>query len=399
MQNYQKNNTFDTISIASMALIKRQTEISAQVVAFAGFLRTKGFSISPAREADALRGLLMANITQQTHLYLVLRAVFPLNVKQLKIFDNLFETYWKELEKAVDSKIKDQEKESEKKKKKQPKSPEEAFEALKNWLNNNRANEKEDELAAYSLGESLLEKDFSSYLEDDLTEAQQVIGQLVKKIRRVQSRRYVPTHKGASLDLRHTLRDNFRRGDEVVNLFYHKPKRNKIRLVLLCDVSKSMDLYSRFFVQFMFTFQNLYDSIETFVFSTKLCRITEDLKEMKYEQALENLRENVRNWSGGTDLGVVFREFVQEYAFRKLNSRTIVLIVSDGLDTAESNDLGESMASIKRKARRVFWLNPLASMPNYRPETKGLKAALPHLDALLPAHNLESLKQVIDKIK
>ena len=155
----------------------------------------------------------------------------------------------------------------------------------------------------------------------------------------------------------------------------------------------------RFFVQFMYAFQNLYASIETFVFSTKLLRITEDLKEMEFQQALDNLSDSVPNWSGGTDLGAAFREFVQEYALRKLNSKTVVLIVSDGWDTAESPDLAENMAKIRRKARRVYWLNPLASTPNYSPEVRGLKAVMPHIDALLPAHNLESLKEVIGAIR
>lgn len=182
-------------------------------------------------------------------------------------------------------------------------------------------------------------------------------------------------------------------------MFYRKPARNKIRLVLLCDVSKSMELYSRFWVQFMYAFQTLYQSIETFVFSTRLCRITEDLKEMDYTKALENLSEKVPNWSGGTDIGAAISEFVKEYAMRKLNTRTIVLIVSDGMDVGEGDDLAQNMERIRRKARRVIWLNPLAGSPNYRPEVKALKTVLPYLDLHAPAHNLESLKKVVEQLR
>lgn len=381
-----------------MSLIQRQTELSAHIVAFSRFLRTKGFPLGPDRENDALQALATVKLDNEKNFYFALRAIFPQNRKQLRDFDTLYFKYWKELAKAVDSKIKDDSKEAKQKKKATKPNSESAFEALKNWLHGKSQN-SEEELAAYSLGETILEKDFSSYTDDDLHSAKQVIRQLVQRLRKIQSRRNVPTKSGGQLDLRHILRDNFRRGNEIVNLFYKQPAKTKIRLVLICDVSKSMDLYSRFFVQFMYAFQNLYASIETFVFSTKLIRITEDLKEMEFEQALDNLSKSVPNWSGGTDLGATLREFVQEYALKKLNSKTIVLIISDGWDTSESEDLAENMSKIKRKARRVYWLNPLAATPNYRPEVRGLKAVLPHIDALLPAHNLETLKQVIEQLK
>lgn len=368
------------------------------MVAFSRFLRAKGIPVGPDREAYALKALAEISIGDEEQFYLALRSIFPQNRKQLREFDELYVKYWKELAKAVDSKIKDDAKESEQKKKKNKQNGEAAFEALKNWLNGNRQPEQE-ELASYSLGESLSQKDFGSYTDEDLYEARRIIRILVQRMAKTISRRYEPARSGGQLDLRRVLRNNFRKGEEIVDLYYRRPVRNKIRLVLLCDVSKSMELYSRFWVQFMYAFQNLYQSIETFVFSTKLCRITEDLKEMEYAQALENLSERVPNWSGGTDIGAVLREFMQEYALRKLNSRTIVLIVSDGMDMGEGEELAENMERIRRKARRVIWLNPLAGSPDFRPEVKALKAVLPHLDLHAPAHNLDSLKRVVEQLR
>lgn len=379
-------------------MISRQIELSAHVVAFSRFLRAKGIPVGPDREADALKALAEISIGDEEQFYLALRSIFPQNRKQLREFDELYAKYWKELAKAVDSKIKDEAKESEQKKKKNKQNGDASFEALKNWLNGNRQPEQE-ELASYSLGESLSQKDFGSYTDEDLYEARRIIRILVQRMAKTMSRRYEPARSGGQLDLRRVLRNNFRKGEEIVDLYYRRPVRNKIRLVLLCDVSKSMELYSRFWVQFMYAFQNLYQSIETFVFSTKLCRITEDLKEMEYAQALENLSERVPNWSGGTDIGAVLREFMQEYALRKLNSRTIVLIVSDGMDMGEGEELAENMERIRRKARRVIWLNPLAGSPDFRPEVKALKAVLPHLDLHAPAHNLDSLKRVVEQLR
>jgi len=379
-------------------LIARQTSLSGHVVAFSRFLRASGIPVGPDREADVLKALAEINVGDEVQFYLALRSIYPQNRKQLREFDELFVKYWKELAKAVDSKIKEDAEESKSKKKKNNQNGEASFEALKNWLSGNRQPEQE-ELASYSLGEPLTQKDFGSYPDEDLYEARKIIRTLVQRMARTMSRRYEAARSGGQLDLRRVLRNNFRKGEEIMDLFYRRPARNKIRLVLLCDVSKSMELYSRFWVQFMFAFQNLYQSIETFVFSTRLCRITEDLKEMEYTKALENLTERVPHWSGGTDIGAVLREFVQEYAMRKLNSRTIVLIISDGMDTGEGDDLALNMERIRRKARRVIWLNPLAGSPDYRPEVKALKSVMPHLDLHAPAHNLESLKRVVEQLR
>lgn len=379
-------------------LITRQTELSAHIVAFSRFLRAKGIAIGPDREADALKALAEINMGDELQFYLALRSIFPQNRKQLRDFDELYAKYWKELAKAVDAKIKDDAQETNTKKKKNKQNGEASFEALKNWLHGNRQPEVE-ELAAYSLGESLSQKDFGSYTDEDLHEARQIIRLLVQRMAKTMSRRYTAARSGGHLDLRKVLRNNFRKGEEIIDLFYRKPARNKIRLVLLCDVSKSMEIYSRFWVQFMYAFQNLYQSIETFVFSTRLCRITEDLKEMDYTQALENLSEKVPNWSGGTDIGAAISEFTDQYAMRKLNSRTIVLIVSDGMDVGNGDDLAQNMERIRRKARRVIWLNPLAGSPNYRPEVKALKTVWPYLDLHAPAHNLESLKKVVEQLR
>ena len=379
-------------------LIQRQTELSAHVVGFSRFLRAKGFAIGPDREADALRALARVQLGNDDEFYLALRSVYPQNHKQVREFDQHFAKYWKELNKAVDSKIKDQEKEAEKKRKKPQKDSASAFESLKSWLNSKNSNQ-ELELAAFGLGEPLLQKDFGSYTDDDLYDARRVVQELTRKLARVLSRRYEAAKKSQQLDLRRLMRANIGKDGEILELCYKKPSRNKIRLVLLCDVSKSMDLYSRFFVQFMYAFQNLYQSIETFVFSTKLYRITEDLREMDYNQALQNLSETVPGWSGGTDVGAALRSFREDYALRKLNSRTIVLIISDGMDTGEGDDLAQNMAVIQRKARRVVWLNPLAGHPNYRPEVKALKAVLPHVNLHAPAHNLESLRRVVELLK
>jgi uncharacterized protein with von Willebrand factor type A (vWA) domain len=188
-------------------------------------------------------------------------------------------------------------------------------------------------------------------------------------------------------------------GGELLHRTYQKPKKDRVRLILICDVSKSMELYSRFFIQFMYAFQNIYKSIETFVFSMSLYRITDVLKERDFAKALEEAAMSVPAWSSGTQIGVSLQQFWQSYGERKIKPNDIVLIISDGWDTGDVEIIGESLENIHRKAGKVIWLNPLAGNPAYTPTTAGMAAALPYIDVFLPAHNAESLRNILPHLQ
>jgi hypothetical protein len=193
------------------------------------------------------------------------------------------------------------------------------------------------------------------------------------------------------LDLRTTMRKNLRRGGELIELARFRPKQQKNQLILLCDVSKSMDLYSQFLIQFVYAFQQLGQRVETFVFSTSLQRITKVLRQGNYRQVLNELSETVPGWSGGTRIGASFEQFYQQYS-RLLHGHSTVLILSDGMDTGDIEMLEESMRKIGKKAERVIWLNPLAGRPGYAPEVRGMQVSLPYVDLFAPLHNVESLR-------
>ncbi len=162
--------------------------------------------------------------------------------------------------------------------------------------------------------------------------------------------------------------------------------------MLLCDVSGSMDLYSRFLLQFLFAMQNVFGRVETFTFSTRLTRVTEHLRGRSYRQVLRRLEE-VRDWSGGTKIGESLAEFGREWS-HLLDRRTIVIVLSDGWDTGEPEVLAAALLRIKRRAGRLVWLNPLLGNPSYEPLTRGMAAALPLLDEFAPAHNLAALRDL-----
>jgi uncharacterized protein with von Willebrand factor type A (vWA) domain len=191
--------------------------------------------------------------------------------------------------------------------------------------------------------------------------------------------------------MRRTLRQSLKTGGEIIELSFKKRKQNKTRLVVMCDVSGSMDVYSRLLLQFVYGLQNSFARVETFVFSTALERITSHLKDESYAQALAHLSANVSGWSGGTLIGPSIAAFNAEWA-RLADRRTIVIILSDGWDTGEPEELASSLAALKRRAGKLIWLNPLLGSTTYQPLTRGMQAALPHIDVFAPAHDFASLR-------
>lgn len=373
-------------------IIQRHTELSANILAFCRFLRRKGFALGPAEEADALRALeALTPFGNPEAFRLTLRAALTRSRSQQLAFDELYAQYFRELDKALNSKRK----EGAPEKKAGKKQPQPSLQALKSWLHGNRQQEDTTELATYSAGETLTRKDFSAFTEDELGEVVRVIHLIARSLALRFSRRKAKSKTPAGLDLRRTLRLNLRRGGEILDLAFRKPQRHRQQIVLLCDVSKSMDLYSRFLVQFIFAFQNAYRRIETFVFSTSLHRVTRQLKQRDYHSALEDLADAVPGWSGGTRIGESLHTFVEQYAGKLLNRQTIVIILSDGWDTGDARLLADSMRKIHGKAAKVIWLNPLAGSPDYRAEVKGMQAALPFIDVFASAHNVESLRQIV----
>ena len=372
--------------------IQRQTSLSANVVAFCRFLRQQGFTIGPAETADALRAVeTLGSFRSSEALQLCLKATLPRTLPQIQQFDKLYAQYWQELEKALDSKVKQGEPRP--RQAGQPgKTP--SLEALKSWLYGGQPAEEEASLATYSAHEVHSRKDFSSFGPEELPEVARLIRRLARSLARQFNRRRQKANRALQLDLRRTLRLNLRRGGEILDLAYYRPARNRQKIVLLCDVSKSMDLYSRFLVQFIYAFQNNYRRIETFVFSTSLHRVTSQLQQQDFRTMLDELATAMPGWSGGTRIGESLGEFRDKYARRLLNRRTIVIIMSDGWDTGAPEVLAEHTRAIQKQAGKLIWLNPLAGSSSYAPTTLGMKAALPYIDVLAPGYNVESLRQL-----
>ena len=270
--------------------------------------------------------------------------------------------------------------------------------ALEDWGTEEEGAEDGDEplgVPTASEREALATRDFSTFSPDQLDELYRLTIQIARRLARRISRRRRPARRRGALDLRRTLRANLTRG-ELIDLRFRRRKRRKVRLVLLCDVSGSMDLYSRFLLQFLFALQRAFSRVETFTFSVHLTRVTDHLRSRSYREVLRKLAD-VRDWSGGTRIGESLAEFNRHWG-ALVDRRTIVILLSDGWDTGDPDLLAAELLRIKRRAGRLIWLNPLLGNPSYEPLTRGMAAALPLVDDFAAAHNLAALRDLAGKL-
>jgi uncharacterized protein with von Willebrand factor type A (vWA) domain len=305
-------------------------------------------------------------------------------------FGDYFEQYWQELFTSFNAKVKTRKEKSSANQK--PATPTTA--QLKNWLYNKRSTHSE-QTAFYSGQHDHGHQDLSHHQSDDIRELVQLIDQIARNWASRPGRRKVKSRSSGQLDLRRIMRANLATG-EMIHLSFRENKLQKPRLVVVCDVSKSMEMYSDFTVQLLYAFQNSYRSLETFVFGTELYHVSKLLKHQSFKQSLEQLSVRVPDWSGGTRIGHSLDQLIREYGSRMLHGKVIFLMISDGWDIGDLELLESSMEYIKRRVRKLIWLNPLESKPGYQPEVQGMKTALPYIDYLHGVHDVESLKGISD---
>ncbi|MGB5822282.1 MAG: VWA domain-containing protein [Saonia sp.] len=367
-----------------------RTSLSANVVLLSRFLRKKGFALSATEEADALYAISLLPIHNEDYFREALRAVLSKNELQRSNFNAYYREFKEQLAKSVDSKIKNRPT-TNNDQKSPARQQQERFESLKNWLNLSPSDEEKG-VASYSNIEVLTKKDFHDLSEEEMRLMMRLLQKMARRLAHQKSRLKKVAKKRRNLDLRHTVRTNMRKGGDIQRLVFTEKKERKLKLVLLCDVSRSMELYSRFFIHLIYAFQNAYDKIETFVFSTALYRVSEILDQQEFDKAFATISDRVPHWSGGTTIGSCLNHFTQEYGYRMLDKKTIVILLSDGWDTGNPEQMKDAMKTIYKKSKQVIWLNPLAGSANFSPEAIGMKTALPYIDVLASAHNLESLR-------
>jgi uncharacterized protein with von Willebrand factor type A (vWA) domain len=256
-----------------------------------------------------------------------------------------------------------------------------------------------DRSYTYSFAEGLYSKDFSQMSSAELDRARDLTRPGAWDLGRRRTRRMVAGSGAGDFDARRTLRASLRRGGEVVELRRRKRKTKRRDLVLLCDISGSMDRYSRLLLHFVHTVRHAVGSVEAFVFGTRITRVTRQLRHRDTQAALNEIAGSVVDWAGGTRIGDSLFHFNRSWARRVLGRGAIVIIISDGWDRGDVRLLAKEMRRLQRGAFRLIWLNPLLGSAGYRPQTIGMRAALPYVDDFLPANNLKSLVQLAELLQ
>jgi hypothetical protein len=371
-------------------------DLAGAVARFGALLRRQGLPVTLIHVTDAVRALDHLDLGERNEVYLGLRAVFVGRPEDVPVFDRAFDLFWRvateadSIAEALMPALPEEAPATERE------SPRESL-ALDAW-GDDTADDGDEPLGvpAASEREAMTTQDFATFSADQLEAVYRLTVQIARRLARRISRRRRPSARRGRLDLRRTLRANLTRGD-LIDLRFRRRKRRKVRLVLLCDVSGSMDLYSRFLLQFLFALQSVFSRVETFTFSVHLTRVTEYLRTRSYREVLRRLTA-VRDWSGGTRIGESLAEFNRRWP-GLVDRRTIVIILSDGWDTGDPDTLAAELLRIKRRAGRVIWLNPLLGNPSYEPLTRGMAAALPLIDHFAAAHNLAALRALAGTLR
>ena len=397
-----KNGFFD-ISIIKMDStyenLALRGELSANLVGFCRYLRLNGLKPGMGEQMDALRALEEVDFENETSFRMALRTTLAKSTKEQEIFDEHFHPFWDVWDNAENLYNQSNAKQEESSVITVEHTPKnQSFVSISDWLSNVDSAEEEKEAAGYSPFETESERDFSTFQADELSEVMRLINEVGRALATRFSRRTMETKKRGQFDFRRTMRLSLRRGGEILDLAHYRRRRQRLKLVLLCDVSKSMDLYSRFLIQFIYAFQSVYRRIETFVFGTSLHRITDILRDEELSNALDYLSGTVKDWSGGTKIGASLEQFVSNYGIKLVDSQTVVLIISDGWDTGEVDLLENNMQYLHKNSRYVLWLNPLKGSPGFQPTTRGMQAALPYIDFFASAHNIISLRNLVRQL-
>ncbi|HEV2612210.1 MAG TPA: VWA domain-containing protein [Noviherbaspirillum sp.] len=376
-------------------------QLADNVVHFARVLRRAGMPIGPAKVIDALRALEAVGVERRDDFYYALSTVLVDRRDQQTIFDQAFDLFWRDpsrlqqlrqlqdllggMRAAGDAK---------------PAPAPRVAQAL--WPNAPNAPRlpqvddlppdiRLDASMTMSAREMLQTRDFAAMTPDELAETKRLIASMRMPLPEIPSRRARPVLSGNLVDLRGTLRRLVKAPDGFIELRHRAPRMRPATLVILCDISGSMESYTRMLLHFIHAVSNRNSRVHTFLFGTRLSNITRSLRDRDVDIALGQVARQVADWAGGTRIGACLAEFNRRWARRLLGQGAVVLLITDGLDSDGADGLAVETERLSLACRQLVWLNPLLRFERFEARTSGIRAILPYVDLFLPAHNLTSL--------
>lgn len=371
--------------------------ILRNVLLFGRVLRGAGIPVSPEQGRAFARALEWIDLGQRDQVFHAARSLLVHRQEDLALFEVIFNRFWRQPgATAMPGGMRAP------RRPRQPTHERAPVEVISFLSGGGKLDEREvdvvDKSGTFSASEVLQRKDFSEMTDKELTAVRRLIAEMRWRASLRRTRRLVPDSCGSRLHLRRMLREAAKHGGVMIELAHFSRKVKQRPVVLLADISGSMARYSRLLLQFFYGMSHSLQRVESFVFGTRLTRITSQLKLRNIDRALESASSEVVDWSGGTRIGQSLRSFNQQWSRRVLRRGAIVIVISDGWERGDVATLRREMRYLAHRCHRLIWLNPLLGSPGYRPLVEGMSAALPFVDDFLPIHNLESLQALAEHL-
>ena len=359
--------------------------VAASIVSFCRYARSHGMPVAMQQTLAALEAAHVIGIADGHRFPFALRASLCSSHEQWEQFDQLFAGFWNSAQNQPDAGQATHQRVT-----KKPSTDSRLL--ISAETNDMQSSEKEGKLVSGASSQQRLKRvDFSQASHAEMAALEQLSLRLIRQMSIRLSRRMKIDATGDRIDLRRSLRRNISHGGDPIKLAFKGRKPQKKRLVIFLDISGSMNLYSLFLLRFAYALQKHFKRVDTFLFSTSVVEVSDLLRARKLSEALSGLSHRALEWSGGTRIGGSLREFNLRAGRKVLTRSTCFIILSDGWDTGAPEALAEELRRVRGRVHRLLWLNPLRGLKEYQPITRGMMAALPHVDVFAPAHNLQSL--------
>lgn len=372
-------------------------KLAENVAHFVRMLRAAGMPVGPGHTLSTARALGAIDTTERSQFYWALHGTLVSAPEQRGIFDSAFRLFWRD-----------------------PLGRDEALQALLStsrmgegepgeraparlssgtapgYTESTRAREGEEITMrmAFSPSEVLRTKDFEQMTAEEVRQAREALRRLKPELRPILTRRFRPDPHGPGIDARRTLRASLRTGGYPISLKRRSHATRRPTLVAICDISGSMETYSRILLHFFHTLTNASERIHTFLFGTRLTNVTRLLRDQDVDRAMERVGQTVLDWYGGTRIGAALRGFNLHWSRRLLAEGAVVLLVTDGLDREGASGIAFEARRLRKSCRRLIWLNPLLRYEKFAPRAAGIRALLPEVDEHRPVHNLKSVESL-----
>ena len=376
-------------------------KLAANIMHFGRVLREAGLPVGPSTVLDALDAAMAGPLRKREDFYWTLHSIFVKRRDQREIFDQAFHVFWKKpkmLEQLMQLMYVQIARKADDKKKQAGfrRLAEAMFEpqAAPHVEHGKQDLVEVDATYTASLDEVFRQKDFEQMTVAEQAEAKAAIARLRLTQRELRTRRHAPSARGHRIDMRRTLRGSLRSGGQLIVLARVAPIMRVPPLVVLCDISGSCAQYSRMFLHFLHALASDRQRMHIFLFGTRLTNITRDLQRRDVDEAIDRVSAHVKDWSGGTRIGASLKDFNFHWARRVLGQGAQVLLMTDGLERDDIEQLSAEMLRLKRAARRVTWLNPLLRYDKFEASAAGIRAMMPLVDEFRPVHSLDSIAEL-----